>query len=100
MNTILFIKAAPLVPRPLGLVTVDMDINAERLMIIDRNTGEVINNTIRSSTSVVKLLVAISYTTSNRLLVGILDDSLVYDCKFVDGVMAEIVDANTVNMSQ
>ncbi|MDT3280398.1 hypothetical protein [Shewanella scandinavica] len=100
MFKILFIKPPPIGVRPLGLVEVNMDVNAERLMVINRTTGEIITNTLRPSSGIAKLLVPFLYTNSNKLLVGILDDSQVYDCKFVDGVMAELIDANTVNMSQ
>jgi hypothetical protein len=100
MFKILFIKPPPVGVRPVGLVEVNMDVNAERIMVIDRTKGDVITNTLRPSSGIAKVIVPLSYTTSNTLLVGILDDSQVYDCKFVDGVMAELVDANTVNMSQ
>ncbi|MGI2067839.1 hypothetical protein [Shewanella sp. MF08487] len=100
MFKILLIKVAPIAIRPLGLIAVDMDVNAERLMVLNRKTGEIFTNTLRPSTGIAKLLVPVIYTTSNELVVGILDDSREYDCKFVDGVKAELVDANTVNMSQ
>jgi hypothetical protein len=100
MFKILFIKIGAIVPRPSGLITVDMDIAAERVMVLNRSTGQLINHTIRPQSGIYKTLVPLSYTTSNKLVVGIFDDGNVYAAKFEDGVMAELVDANTVNMSQ
>lgn len=100
MFKILLIKVDPIAPRPLGLISIDIDQAAERFMILNRSTGELILNTIRPQTGVAKRLVPLIYTGSNKLIIGILDDNGVYDCKFVDGVMAELVDANTVDMSQ
>jgi hypothetical protein len=100
MFKILFIRIGSLVPRPAGLITVDMDIAAERIMIMDRKSGQLINHTLRPQSGVCKMLVQVSYTTSNDIIVGMLDDGNVYEAKFKDGVMAELVDANTVNMSQ
>ncbi|WP_351123321.1 hypothetical protein [Shewanella sp. T24-MNA-CIBAN-0130] len=100
MVKLLLIKVDSTVPRPMGLITVDMDIAAERIMILNRSTGQSLLHTIRPPSGISKTLVPLSYTTSNKLLVGILDDGGVYDAKFKDGIMAELVDANTVNMSQ
>lgn len=100
MTKVLLKKVLNLAPKPLGLITVDMDIAAERIIIMDRISGQVINNTLRPPSGISKTLVEKKYITSNNLIVGILDDSKVYDCKFIDGIMPEIVDANTINMSQ
>ena len=100
MVKILLVKILNIIPRPMGLITVDMDIAAERIMVLDRKSGQMILHTIRPPSGVSKNLVPVSYTTSNNILVGILDDDDVYEAKFIDGVMAELVDANTVNMSQ
>jgi hypothetical protein len=100
MVKILLVKILTLLPRPMGLITVDMDMAAERIMILNRKSGQMILHTIRPPSGISKTLVPVSYTTSNMLLVGVLDDGGVYEAKFIDGVMAELVDANTVNMSQ
>ncbi|MGI2145740.1 hypothetical protein [Shewanella frigidimarina] len=100
MAKILFLKIGGVSPRPLGLIEVDMDIAAERIIIFDRMSGQLITNTLRPTSGISKTLVEKKYTTSNNLIAGILDDGEVYACKFIDGIMAEIVDANTINMSQ
>ncbi|MCL1088077.1 hypothetical protein L2744_00320 [Shewanella profunda] len=100
MNSIINIVTQKIGVIPVGLIAVDMDSAAERLVISDRLQLLPINIVTRPSSGIAKILVPQIYTISNSLIVGILDDSGVYDCKFVDGVMAELVDANTVDMSQ
>ncbi|MEM6190517.1 hypothetical protein [Shewanella scandinavica] len=97
---ILVRKITPFSVRAIGMLTIDVDSNAERFMIMDRVTGAMILHTKPPLSKTVKTLVSLSYTTSNNIIVGILDDAKVYDCKFIDGIQAELVDANTVDMSQ
>jgi hypothetical protein len=96
MNTMLFVKYAPVTPRPLGMVEVDIDIAAERIMIINRTTGALVHHGFTPNTGILKRLVPLEYTLVHEIMVGILDDGGVYSCTFVDGVKAEIVDANTI----
>jgi len=47
-----------------------------------------------------KLIVPLRFATSSNLLVGILDDTRVYNSRFVDGVKAQIVDGNVIKASR
>ena len=67
---------------------------------MERNRYSILIGTIRPPSGILKLIIPISFTTNNQLLIGTLDDSATYDCKFADGVKAELVNANTVDMSQ
>lgn len=85
--------------RYIGLLEVDIDPDCERYMVLDRVTGELLWQGI-STSNVLKIILPIEYSVTPSILFGILDDDAVYDCKFIDGVLLEAVDANTVNMSQ
>ncbi|WP_413472551.1 hypothetical protein [Shewanella baltica] len=85
--------------RPISVLQVDMDVNAERLFVIDRITFEVLFVGVRSPSNLVKLQLPSWYSVGNRLLVGILDDSGVYNTNVTDGVVCEIVQSD-FDMSQ
>lgn len=83
-----------------GLVECSVDQSAERCVILDRNTLVVYANTFVTDVGVIKRIVPKTYALNNDLIVGILDDDGMYNAAFADGVKAQLVDANTVNMSQ
>ena len=83
-----------------ALLDLDMDTNAERFTVINRRSLIPIYSGIRPPSSRAKVLLPIEYATAGYCIVGIIDDSGVYNCKFVDGVQLQLVDATTVNMSQ
>ncbi|MGX7654659.1 hypothetical protein [Shewanella putrefaciens] len=85
--------------RPITILQVDMDVNAERLFVIDRNTFEVLWVLHRPQSGVAKMQLPNLYSVNDRLLVGILDENSVYNSKVVDGVRCEIVQSD-FNMSQ
>lgn len=95
------INVTPIVlpPRPIAILQVDMDANAERLFVIDRNTFEVLWVTLRPPLGVAKCQLPGVYGASDNLLVGILDDNRNYNVKAADGVRCEIVQSS-VDMSQ
>lgn len=72
------------------VITVDADIDAERVIIMHRDTGDVYYN-FKLVDSIRTFVVPKDHSFNNTLLVGIFDDNAVYDCKFVDGVRAENV---------
>ena len=73
-----------------AIVTVDVDPDADRVIVLNRiNLEQFANKEI--NTTVVKLRVPAEFTIDNNLIVGILDDNGVYDCKIVDGIRAEIL---------
>ncbi|MFV0597986.1 hypothetical protein ACSMFS_02650 [Shewanella xiamenensis] len=86
--------------RSLALLALTMDANAERFLLIDRRSFTVLHAGIRPPSKVAKVLMPQELATGHYCIVGIADDDGVYDCKFTDGLMLELVDANTVNMSQ
>lgn len=83
-----------------ALFSLDMDVEAERFMLINRNTGLMVRHQHNSPSGIVKIILPATMGVSPEFLVGILDDDLTYDCKFVDGQQLEIVDINTVDLSQ
>ncbi|MEL4429816.1 hypothetical protein [Shewanella mangrovisoli] len=74
---------------PQAMLTVDIDPDAERLIVMDRMSLEVLRN---HYTDITKIIVPMRFATSNNLVVGIVDDNGEYNCKFLDGVQAEIID--------
>ncbi|MGI2078488.1 hypothetical protein [Shewanella putrefaciens] len=97
--TVVVIQEPIVFHRPIAILQVDMDSNAERLIVLNRDTFDVLHMTIRPPSGVVKCQLPSTYSTNDSLLVGILDNSLVYDCKFADGIRCEVVDSS-VDMSQ
>ncbi|WP_394230198.1 hypothetical protein [Shewanella colwelliana] len=83
-----------------AMVEIDADPLAERVFITDRNSGYTIWNTPNSQSGLLRLIVPFRFATSSDLLVGILDDSRVYNTRFVDGVKAQIVDGNVIKASR
>lgn len=81
-----------------AMVAVDADPDAERVLIMARDTGEVFHNFKYQSNKQLKFIVPLNYSVNADLLVGILDDNRVYNTKFVDGRKAELIDGNTVNI--
>lgn len=81
-----------------AVLTIDADPDAERVLIIDRNTAETIYNFNYQSNKQLKFIVPLIYSVNADLLVGILDDNRVCNTKFVDGVKAELIDGNLVNI--
>ena len=80
------------------VASVDADPDAERVLIMARDTLEVFHNFKYQSNKQLKFIVPLIYSVNADLLVGILDDNRVYNTKFVDGVKAELIDGNTVNI--
>lgn len=76
-----------------ALVTIDADVNAERVIVMHRVTGDVYHNFTLTSPNHA-FVVPYNHAYNNTLLVGILDDGAVYNCKFADGIMAESVNVN------
>lgn len=81
-----------------AMVEVDHDMDANRIVIFNRTSLELIAVSRASNTGVSQFRVPLPYATNNELLVGIVDDDLVYNAKFADGVQAEVIDGNLVNI--
>jgi hypothetical protein len=78
-----------------AILNLDIDIDAERVAVIDRVSLQGIHN-ITVTSSNVSVIVPMTYITNRKLLVGILDDNELYNCQFIDGVSPEIIDGNAV----
>lgn len=78
-----------------AIVKLDCDIDAERVILMHRNTCEVYYN-FKLSTTTPAFVVPYSHALNNTLLIGILDDNAVYNCSFADGIQAENVNVNAV----
>lgn len=100
MSDILFFKDNDVIPFNAALITVDVDGSADRIVVMGRDDISIIAVVIKPASNTLKLVVPQIYATKNGLIVGIVDDNGVYDCKFSDGVKADSVDLNTVDMSQ
>ncbi len=74
-----------------AVVNVDVDIDAERVVILDRRSVISLGNQ-KVFTSNMMIRVPIEYATSNNLIVGIVDDDNIFAGKFIDGVNAELID--------
>ncbi|MCL1121176.1 hypothetical protein N7V09_12515 [Shewanella seohaensis] len=73
-----------------AIVSVDVDPAANRVIIFNRDTLEYYANK-RTDTPIVNLRVPNEFVINNKLIVGILDEDGVYDCKMVDGKNAELL---------
>lgn len=78
-----------------ALVTIDADVTAERVIIMNRHSGEVYHN-FKLVNPIHTFVVPYTHALNNTLLVGILDDNEVYDCIFADGKQANNVNVNAV----
>ncbi|MGI2182443.1 hypothetical protein ACRN9F_09370 [Shewanella oncorhynchi] len=77
-------------PFNIARIVLDIDPLAERYMIADRKSGEVLVSQRVDKNSVVCPL---KYATINNLFVVILDDDMDYNAAIADGVRPEIVEA-------
>lgn len=99
-NSIISVITSPMniITRP--TLQIDMDVDAERFVVFDRKSLELINAGIRPPSGVVYVVVPTVYATANDLLLGILDDDGEYNAKFVDGVTATMENLVGLDMSQ
>ena len=74
-----------------SLLEVDTDINATRVVIMDRYSAKIIANDLLVG-GVFKAIIPLEYSTSNNLIVMIIDDDMTYNCEAIDGVTAEVID--------
>lgn len=49
-------------------------------------------NMVIGANNPVRIVLPEKYAVTEKLLIGIVDDDEVYDCKFTDGVLGELVD--------
>lgn len=74
---------------PVGLIEIDADPDAEIILIISRESSEVLFAGV--ATSLTKVVMPIEYATKNELLVMILDNDRQYNAAVLDGVKASVI---------
>lgn len=80
-----------LVSTPASKVTIDLDPNAERLIILDRESANRLFY-CKTTQPTITVTLPIKYGTDPLLTCIILDDNLAYTGAILDGVIAEITD--------
>ena len=81
-------------PTPVGLLDIDMDASANRIVIFDRESLD--NLYSDGFSSPLKVVLPIDYATTDGLLVMILDDDGQYNAVALDGVRASIVNLSEI----
>ncbi|MGX9460628.1 hypothetical protein ACWXWU_05215 [Shewanella sp. A14] len=95
MNSVIFVSVINARSQIINqaILNVDVDIDAERLVVLDRvYLTTLVNKQIAASTF--KIMLPSKYMIDSNLLVGIIDDDGEYNCQFIDGVSAEVIDGN------
>nr|KJZ07578.1 hypothetical protein TW77_14875 [Pseudoalteromonas rubra] len=91
MHKIAIRHLTPVTPVPIGKLKINHDPYASKIMVINRQTGELIFSTKPSGATTTRLL-PLTFTTSSELLVLMLDNTKVYNAAIVDHVQAQVVD--------
>lgn len=89
MNSLLFKPTKGADNLNMGLLSIDIDPNASRIMIIDRTTGLVMRYMEVPPSKVLKCVFNYKYTITNNIIVGIIDLNNVYQFQTVDGIKLE-----------
>ncbi|UCX04992.1 hypothetical protein [Shewanella glacialimarina] len=72
-----------------GLLTVDIDVAASRLMIIDRTTGLVMRYMEVPPSKTFQTVFNYEYALTNKIIVGIIDMNGVYALQKIDAIKLE-----------
>jgi uncharacterized UPF0146 family protein len=83
-----------------ALLELDMDVDAERVFAMDRNTGITLVFGLRPPSGIWKIILDKSYAVDSKLLVGIIDTDNQFNATVIDGVKLKLVDGNFVDLSQ
>jgi len=81
-----------------AVVDIKVDNNAERLIVMNRLTCEIYYVFNCKQVKNIKLITPLEHATNNLLLVGILDNDLNYNAKFLDGRQADLINGNQVTI--
>lgn len=80
-----------------GLLEVDSDPLAERIVVLDRlSLTSLVNSKLDGG--IFKVILPFEYTTKNNLLVGILDSDMEFNATFLDGVRLQVIDSIEVDI--
>ncbi|CAM3896548.1 hypothetical protein [Rheinheimera salexigens] len=84
-----------------GLIELDIDPEADRYSILDRNTMSLVYTNFKPVAGNVKIIVPLEYTTNHNLMALILDDSgtPMHYVTGNDKIQAQLVDARTVTLN-
>ncbi|TMP27211.1 hypothetical protein CWB99_15960 [Pseudoalteromonas rubra] len=88
----------PTQPINVGLLQINIDPYASRLLILDRHTNKLIA-ALKPNGARVRRFMPAQYTIDPKLMVIMLDDTKVYNAAIVDHVQAQIVDLVTLDSS-
>lgn len=83
---------------PVGLLEIDADPEAERVIVLDRITMLVVLQRFCRAGEILKAVLPDQYTNANQLAVVMLDDTGVFNAVVDDHVKLEKADARTVNL--
>ncbi|MGI2222361.1 hypothetical protein [Shewanella oncorhynchi] len=81
-----------------AMVSVDVDPNAESVLIFDRHIYKYSFMLSNLSGGIVNIIVPYNYATKNDLVVAITDKELSYQIESVDGIQPQIIDGALVNI--
>ncbi|AUR84132.1 hypothetical protein NVP1049O_23 [Vibrio phage 1.049.O._10N.286.54.B5] len=78
----------------LGLLRVDVDPAAEFIMVYNRRDFSLLGAKSNVESNNLRFKIPVEFTTTNNLLVVMLDMDLTYNAVVLDGVKAELIDGN------
>lgn len=99
MANMIFKRDSVVYSRFISFLQIDIDENAERLVVIDRKTFKLIIAGVIPPSTIGKYQTPMKYANANDLIVAIIDDDGQYNIKAVDGVKTEIL-STPVDFSQ
>lgn len=98
MLNIITAKPAKYLTYQQAVLDVDIDNAAEKLIVMNRLTCEVYYAFNCRDVKKIKFVLPVEHLNNNLLLVGILDNNLTYNAKFLDAIKAEVINGRTVNI--
>lgn len=99
MSRLLTKRDVQLYQRSVAILKIDVDINANRIIVLNRNTFEVLAAMCLPPSKVTIIQLPLTYGVSGKLMVAIVDDDAQYNAVVADGVNCEFM-STPVDMSQ
>lgn len=78
-------------PIPRGLLRLDLDLSADRFIVIDRLASKVVYAANISDTRAFNLLLPAEYTIDKNICVIMMDDNNIYNAAAADRIQLELV---------
>ena len=82
--------------REAALLSLDLDENSDRFIVINRVNVKVLNHGKTPLTNIKKILLPAIYASDNNIMVILLDDDRQFNAVVVDGISLESVNVNDV----